>query len=112
MATPISLSDRKPAMNEDAFFALPPFKPDEALLTLKRNLRDLRALEARGDSFWLQGQPVLELSAQDGQLLARLVKRPARSPEWEARHCKNAAEVRSLLDEVKRRLNRWTDETP
>jgi len=112
MATSVPLHFRSPAMNEDAFFALPPFKPDEALLTLKRNLRDLRSLEARGDSFWLQGQAVLELSAQEGQLLARLVKRPARSPEWEARHCKNAAEVRSLLDEVKRRLSRWTDETP
>ncbi|MCV2363199.1 hypothetical protein LNV23_07005 [Paucibacter sp. DJ1R-11] len=99
-------------MNEDAFFALPPFKAEEALLTLKRNLRDLRSLEARGDAFSLQGQPVLELSAQTGLLLARLVKRPGRSPEWETRQCKSAAEVRSLLDEIKRRLSRWTDETP
>ena len=98
-------------MNDD-FFALPAFKPDQALLTLKRNLRDFRSLTERGTSFLLQGQAVLELSADDKLLHARLVKRPSRSPEWETRDCKNSAEVRALLDEIKRRIGRWTDETP
>lgn len=100
------------SMNDD-FFAPPAFKPEQALLNLKRALRDFRSLSERGSgAFLLQGQVVLELSA-DAQLLhARLVKKPARSPEWELRDCKNSAEVRALLDEIKRRLARWTDETP
>jgi len=99
------------ATNDD-FFALPTFKPDQALLNLKRNLRDFRSLSERGNSFQLQGQVVLELSADDKLLHARLVRTPARSPEWETRDCKNSAEVRALQDEIKRRLARWTDETP
>ncbi len=99
-------------MNDD-FFALPAFKPEQALLNLKRALRDLRSLTERGSGqYELQGQPVLALSA-DAQLLhAKLAKKPSRSPEWELRACKNAAEVRALQDEIKRRLARWTDETP
>ena len=44
-------------------------------------------------------------------LLARIVKRPAHSPEWEVRTCKTHAEVRAVQDEIKRRLARWMDET-
>jgi hypothetical protein len=98
-------------MNDD-FFAPPAFKPDQALLTLKRNLRDFRSLSERGNTFMLQSQPVLELSVDDTLLKARLVKRPSRTPEWESRDCKNSADVRALQDEIKRRLGRWTDETP
>jgi hypothetical protein len=96
-------------MNDD-FFLIPDFKPEQALLNLKRALRDLRSLQERGKAFELQGQPVLELSVDDKLLHARLVKKPARSPEWETRQCKNSAEVRALQDEVKRRVSRWTDE--
>jgi len=100
------------ATNDD-FFALPAFKPDQALLSLKRNLRDFRSLSERGgNSFLLQGQVVLELSVDEQLLHARLVRKPSRSPEWDARDCKNSAEVRALQDEIKRRLARWTDETP
>ena len=98
-------------MNDD-FFVLPEFKPDQALLNLKRALRDLRSLQERGKAFELQGQPVLELSVDDKLLHARLVNRPARSAEWETRDCKNSVEVRALQDEIKRRIGRWTDETP
>jgi hypothetical protein len=96
-------------MNDD-FFALPEFKPDQALLNLKRALRDLRSLTERGASFELKGQPVLEFSTDEKLLHARLAKRPSRSPEWETRTCKNSAEVRALQDEIKRRLLRWADE--
>lgn len=98
-------------MNDD-FFAPPTFKPDEALLQLKRTLRDIRSLSERANAYSLQGQVVLALSVADGKLCARLAKRPAHSPEWESRECKSSAEVRSLQDEIKRRVARWTDETP
>ena len=100
-------------MSNEDFFALPPFKAAEALLTLRRNLRDLRSLTERSaGKFELQGQVVLELGSDENVLHARLVKRPSRSPEWESRDCKNSAEVRRLLDEVRRRVVLWTDETP
>ena len=101
-----------PLMNDD-FFLTPDFKPEQALLNLKRSLRDLRSLQERGQAFELQGQPVLQLSVDvDGKLLnAKLAKKPARSPEWEVRTCKNSAEVRALQEEIKRRVGRWTDET-
>jgi len=104
-------TDTGSAVNDEAFFTPPPFKPEEALLALKRGLRDLRSLAERGHSYSLQGQVVLELELADGHLRARLAKRPARSPEWEARTCRNSAELRALQDEVKRRVLRWTDET-
>lgn len=99
-------------MNEENFFAPPAFKPEEALLMLKRNLRDLRALQNQGDSFSLRGQVLLELSIAEGLLHARLAKRAAQRPEWDLKVCKNSADVRKLQDEIKRRLALWTDESP
>ena len=98
-------------MNDD-FFTLPDFKPDQALLNLKRALRDLRSLQERGNAFELQGQPVLQLAVDDKLLTAKIARKPARSPEWDVKACKNSADVRALQDEIKRRLLRWTDETP
>ena len=95
-------------MNDD-FFAVPEFKPDQALQNLKRALRDMRSLSERGKAFELQGQPVLELSVDETLLHARLAKKPARSPEWELRACKNSAEVRALQEEIKRRGGGGTD---
>lgn len=97
-------------MNDDNFFAPVAFKPQEAMLQLKRGLRDIRSLSERGNHFSLQGQVVLELMSVGTLLRARLAKRPAASPDWEQRDCKNSAEVRALQDEIKRRLARWTDE--
>ena len=91
-------------------FAAPAFKPDLALVLLKRALRELRPLAERGNGFTLQGQEVIQLSLDDGQLIAQLVKKPARNPEWERHICRNAGELRRLQDEIKRRLARWTDE--
>nr|WP_297354327.1 hypothetical protein [uncultured Caldimonas sp.] len=94
----------------DDFFAPPPFKPDEALVQLKRTLRELRPLAERGNGFDLQGQRVIELGVDGGALQARVAKRPARSPEWDTRTLKNSADVRQFTDEIKRRLGRWSDE--
>ena len=100
-------------MSEDKdFFALPAFKPDEALLRLKRDLRDLRQLAERdgGRSFTLKGQAVLELAVEGGQVVAKLAKRPAQRPEWDSWTCKSSADMRRLQDEIKKRLVRWTTE--
>jgi hypothetical protein len=97
-------------MTSDNFFAPPPFKPDAALVQLKRSLRELRPLVERGEGFELQGQPVLQLGAQTDHLQVRIARKPARSPQWDTRQLRNAAEVRSFIDEVKRRLARWSEE--
>ncbi len=94
----------------DDFFAPPPFSPDSALQQLRRTLRDLRPLVERGQGFELQGQQVLRLSVDGPALKVEIAKRPARSPEWNTRLLKNSAEVRQFGEEVKRRLDKWSDE--
>ena len=92
----------------DDFFAPPAFKPDEALVQLKRSLRDLRALAERGAGFELKGQAVVELAVDGSTIRARVAKRPARSPEWEARVLKNSADLRQFTSDVKKRLEAWS----
>lgn len=92
----------------DDFFAPPPFKPDEAIVQIKRSLRDLRTLSERGAGFELKGQPVIELAVDGAAIRARIAKRPARSPEWETRVLKNSADVRQFTTDVKKRLEQWS----
>lgn len=92
-------------MNDD-FFAPPPFKPADALVTLKRQLRDCKLAE-RGNAFELSGKRVLELAVEGDTLQARLARRLALAPEWDRLTLKSAADQRKLLDEVKKRLARW-----
>jgi hypothetical protein len=93
----------------DDFYALPPFKPDEALVQLKRTVRGLGGLSERANQFVWKGHPVLELAADANTLVAKLAKRPAHSPQWEARTMKNNADVRKFSDELKARIARWRE---
>lgn len=93
----------------DNFFAAPPFKPDDALVQLKRTLRDMRGLAERGAGFEWNGRPVVTIAVDRETLQARLAKRPAASPEWETRTLRNGADVRRFGDDVKRRVERWKD---
>lgn len=94
----------------DDFFALPAFKPADALVQLKRQLRDLRPLAERGTAFEIRGQSVIELSATDSAIEARLAKRPAMTPEWTKHTLKSSLDVRRFVDAVKQQLARWSDE--
>ena len=97
-------------MANDDFFAPPPFDAAQALVGLKRSLRDLRAFGERGAVFEWKGLAAVEATAEDARAIRlRLAKRPARSPEWETRVLKNGADVRSAIEEIKRRLARWKD---
>ena len=61
----------------------PPFNADATLQTLKRFARD-QGLAERSEGWLLAGQAVLTLALDGATIQARLAKRPARSPEWEA----------------------------
>ena len=95
--------------NDDFGFAPPPFKADDALVTLKRTLRDLKLAE-RGNAYELRGKRVVELALDDGVIQAKLARRLMLTPEWDRVAVKSAAEQRKLVDEVKKRLARWQDE--
>ena len=90
-------------------FATPLFKPEEALLQLRRSLRDLKLAE-RGNGFELRGKRVLELKVEAAALTARVARRPALTPEWDTQAVRSATEQRKLLDELKKRLARWEHE--
>jgi hypothetical protein len=94
----------------DDFFALPAFEPADALIGLKRQLRDLRPLVERGSSFTLRGQPVIELETAETTIVARLAKRPAQTPEWQTHTLKASADLRRFVDTVKQHMARWSDE--
>jgi hypothetical protein len=97
-------------VSEDSFgFGPPPFKPAEALVTLRRALRDL-GLAERGPGFELRGKRVLELAAEGDTIRARLARRPMLTPEWDTQRIAAATDTRKLLDEVKKRLTRWERE--
>jgi len=96
-------------MSED-FFAPPAFKPADAVLQLKRSLRDLRPLAERGEGFDLQGMRVIELTSDATSVTVKLAQRQARTPQWDKLVLKSSADVRKCVDEAKKRLARWTEE--
>ena len=90
-------------------FAPPPFKPEDALLQVKRSLRDLKLAE-RGNGFELRGKRVVELSADSNTITARLARKLALTPQWDTVQVKSASDQRKLVDDVKKRLARWDQE--
>ena len=96
-------------MSDDWGLAPPPFDAEQSLLQLQRAMRDCK-LSARGKAFELRGKAVVELEIRDATIAARLARRLAATPEWDGFTVKNAADQRKLIDEVKKRLVRWTDE--
>ena len=98
-------------MADEFGFAPPPFKPAEALVMLKRGLRELRTLTERGDGYELKGARVMELAVAEAAIEAKLAKRPSRQvPEWDRFTLAASSDVRKFQDEVKKRLARWTEE--
>jgi hypothetical protein len=87
----------------------PPFRAEEALVQLKRALRDLKLAE-RGNACELRGKRVLELSLADGAIAVKLARRLALTPEWDRETIRSAGEQRKLVDEVRKRLARWEQE--
>ena len=93
----------------DFGFAPPPFKADEALVQIKRALRDLKLAE-RGNAYELRGKRVLELAPASDAIAVKIARKLALTPEWDRQTVQSAAAQRKLLDEVKKRLARWGQE--
>jgi hypothetical protein len=92
----------------DDFFAPPPFKPDEALLKAKRDLRDLGLSEREG-VFERRGQAIARVMVDGAALKAGIVKRPGRSPEWTERTLRDSAALRDFVADLKKKLASWSD---
>jgi hypothetical protein len=95
--------------SDDLGFAAPPFKADQALVQLKRTLRDLKLAE-RGNAYELRGKRVVELALEGGAIAVKLARRLMLTPEWDRMAVKSATEQRKLIDEVKKRLAKWETE--
>ena len=95
-------------MTDDADFgfAAPPFNAGQALLQLKRSLRDLKLAE-RGNGFELRGKRVAEFDVEGAVIRGRLARRLALTPEWDRVEIKSATEQRKCVDELKKRIERW-----
>ncbi len=97
-------------MSEESFgFSPPPFRPDEALVQLKRSLRDLKLAE-RGSGFELKGKRAVDVVVDGDVLRVKLARRLVSTPEWDASVLRSSADQRKLVDEVKKRLERWQRE--
>jgi hypothetical protein len=96
-------------MSDDWGFTPPPFKPEDALVQLRRSLRDLQFTE-RGSGFELRGKRVLEWQIAGETIALRIARRPALTPEWDAATLKSGADQRKWLDEIRKRLERWRRE--
>lgn len=95
--------------SDDLGFAPPPFNADNALVTIKRALRDMKLAE-RGNAFEMRGKRVVELAIDGGAINAKLARRLMLTPEWDRITVKSAADQRKLLDDVKKRLSKWESE--
>ena len=97
-------------MTSDSFgFAPPPFNAADALVQLKRQLRDLK-LSERGTRFELKGRAVVELTVQADHIDARIAKRVSVTPEWATHTLKSSADTRTFLDNVKRQMSKWSSD--
>jgi hypothetical protein len=97
-------------MDDEQFgFALPAFKPDEAVQTLKRELRALGLTEREG-RFERRGLAIARAAVDGAVIQAARVRRPSRSsPEWLSKTLKHSGDVRDFVTDLKKQLAAWSD---
>jgi len=97
------------AMADKHGFAPPPFKPEDALQRLKRELRDMGLVEREG-VFERRGLAIARIKIDASVLAAAIVERPVRaSPRWRERSLSSSAAARDFSAEVKKALAAWGD---
>jgi hypothetical protein len=96
-------------MSDDNGFAPPPFRPDEALQRLKRELRELGLTEREG-VFERRGVAIARVRVDGALLVAAIVQRPSRaSPQWQSRTLASSAAARDFSAILKKTLQQWGD---
>ncbi|MDN3922203.1 hypothetical protein [Roseateles violae] len=95
-------------MSEEWGFAAPPFKPEEALQRLRRDLREL-GLNEREGRFERRGTPIARAAVDGATLKVAIVKRPSRTPEWAEKTLKDSAQLRDFVALLKKSLSGWSD---
>ena len=94
---------------DDFGFALPAFKPEEALVKLRRDLRDAGLTEREG-RFERRGKAIAMAVVDGAVIQAAIVRRPSRSsPEWAPKTLKSSADVRDFVADLKKKLAAWSD---
>ena len=97
-------------MSDDGFsLPMPAFKADEALVQIKRALRDLKLAE-RGDGYELRGKSIAKLALDGNAIAVKLARRPMNTPEWDRLTVRSSVDQRKWIDEVMKRLARWEHE--
>ena len=94
---------------EDAGFAAPPFKPEEALQRLKRELRDWAWPSAKACSSGAAWPWHGCASTACNWPRPSSSGRAAAGPRWRMRTLDNSAAARDFSAEVKRALQQWGD---
>jgi hypothetical protein len=93
--------------NDDSWSVpAPPFRAEDALVQVKRALRELKLAE-RGLAYELKGKRVVELAPDATAIAIKLARRPVFTPEWDRLAIRSAVEQRKFIDEVKKRLALW-----
>ena len=96
-------------MSDDLGFAPAPFKPDEALHKLQRDLREL-GLTERAGRFERRGALIARAAIDGTVIRAARVKRPSRSsPEWLDKVLRSSADARDFVADLKKQLAQWSD---
>ena len=96
-------------MSNDLGFSPPPFKPDDALQNLKRELRGLGLTEREG-RFERRGTAIARAAVEGSAIRAARVRKPSRSsPEWQDKTLSSSAQVRDFVADLKRQLSLWSD---
>ncbi len=96
-------------MSDDLGFSPSPFKPDEALQTLKRELRGLGLTEREG-RFERRGTAIARVAIEGDAIRAARVRKPSRSsPEWQDKLLTSSAQAREFVADLKRQLTLWND---
>ena len=98
------------ASDDDSLdWALPAFKPGEALEKLQRDLRALGLAERNGQ-FERRGTAIAKAKVDGAAIAAARVKKPMRSsPEWQPKTLKHSADVRDFVNDLKKSLALWSD---
>jgi hypothetical protein len=95
--------------SEEWGFAPPPFKPEEALQRLKRELREAGLTEREG-RFERRGMSIAKAVVDGSVIQAAIVRRPSRSsPEWQTKTLATAAQQRDFVADLKKKLATWSD---